>query len=142
MKSDDEAYKNIIANDNSGGYKVVDARKIIINEFPQSKKKLLLRAEPAYASEFADLTKDPPVLDTNCELEVFRIINQIEPEETPVLILKKSTLASMVGADPATFQFSLIDFSVEPNGDIYILDALNGIYVVTINAGLEWVFVK
>jgi len=33
-----------------------------------------------------------------------------------------------------------MDFSVEPNGDIYILDAYNGIYVLTINNGMEWVF--
>lgn len=29
---------------------------------------------------------------------------------------------------------------MEPNGYIYILDALNGIYVLTINAGTEWVY--
>lgn len=140
-------YENIVSNENPKGYKKTLDRKIVIHEFSYtlghglgaSKNKLLIRGEPAYASEFSDLTKTPPVLDSDCEIEVFRITG-VTPSEKATLILDKNTLAGFVKRDPATFKFTLIDFQVEPNGDIYILDAYNGVFILTINAGMEWVY--
>lgn len=44
--------------------------------------------------------------------------------------------------DKDNFKFTLIDFKIMPNGDIYVLDAYNGIYIYFVNSKSELKFKK
>lgn len=69
----------------------------------------MLRSAPCYAVEDSDITKDPPVLDTDSEIEVYGF-EGVVPTETPKLILTKDILAGLLGVSKDTFKFSLVDF--------------------------------
>lgn len=52
-------------------------------------------------------------------------------KNTPVAILTNAVLAKLLGIDESKLEFSLVDFKIEANGRINILDAYNGLYVVS-----------
>lgn len=41
-----------------------------------------------------------------------------------------------------TVNFTLIDFKIMPNGDVYILDAYEGIYVYRVTEIGDWKYIK
>lgn len=73
-------------------------------------------------------------------IEVFKVINNI-PEEKPVRTLTKKDLAKLLKVEEANMKFSLMDFKIQPNGHVYILDAYNHIIILSINTAYDWVFV-
>lgn len=56
----------------------------------------MFRAEPAWATEFADLANDK--LDEDCELEVYKFSNK-KFSDSPVAYLSKVELAALLGTD-------------------------------------------
>ncbi|CAD8138366.1 unnamed protein product [Paramecium pentaurelia] len=55
----------------------------------------------------------------------------------PWLTLDSESLAILLNQQE-TFNFVLLDMQVEPNGDIFILDSFNGIYVLKILQSQKW----
>ncbi|CAD8054081.1 unnamed protein product [Paramecium sonneborni] len=148
----DSQHYDISPNEHPQGYNYnyTEDRKIAFHNFSFStseedqeegglgadKISLLLRAEPAWATEHADLGRDQ--LDDDCELEVYKFSNK-KFSSTPVAYLTKIELAALLGTDPTKQKFSIIDFQLEPNGDIYVLDGENGVYVLKFTSqALEW----
>lgn len=68
---------------------------------------MLIRGEPAYATENADLTKKPPKLDEDCEIEVYKISNNL-PESKYKSVLDKTKLSTLTGE--TIDKFMLVDF--------------------------------
>ncbi|CAD8135600.1 unnamed protein product [Paramecium octaurelia] len=122
-------------------YNYTEYRKILFHNYTYSnrdRQALLFRGEPAWATEHADLIQNK--LDDDCELEVYRFDNKFQlSNPAPVAVLTKTVLAKLLGTSETTQKFYLIDFQLEPNGDIYVLDAFNGVYVLYFeSAQLEW----
>ncbi|CAK68643.1 unnamed protein product (macronuclear) [Paramecium tetraurelia] len=89
----------------------------------------LFRVTPAYAVSLdSELASDSLV-------EVYLISASGEPQNTN-FVLDKAVLADTLGVPK--IDFSLVDFSVQPNGDIYLLDAFNGLYIVKYLPNGEW----
>ncbi|CAD8043968.1 unnamed protein product [Paramecium primaurelia] len=122
-------------------YNYTEFRRIFFHNYTYSnrdRQALLFRGEPAWATEHADLVQNK--LDDDCELEVYRFDNKFQlSNPAPVAVLTKKVLANLLGTSEETQKFYLIDFQLEPNGDIYVLDAFNGVYVLYFeSANLEW----
>lgn len=82
----------------------------------------------------------PAKLDTDCIVEVFKVDANNVITDT-LHHLDKSVIADDVNApDHENFKFQLVDFKIQTNGDIYILDAANGIYVYRLTSVGNWVF--
>ncbi|CAD8145894.1 unnamed protein product [Paramecium pentaurelia] len=147
----DSQHYDISPNEHPKGfnYNYTEDRKIAFHNFSFStseedleggvgadKISLLFRAEPAWATEFADLANDK--LDEDCELEVYKYSNK-KFSSTPVAYLTKVELAALLGTNSTTQKFAIMDFQLEPNGDIYVLDGENGVYVLQFTSqALEW----
>ncbi|CAK68655.1 unnamed protein product (macronuclear) [Paramecium tetraurelia] len=126
--------KHIQNNDNPHNYNKTKARKIATlnytaksSEYDQvaaPAQSFLFRGEPAWATE--NNTQDK--LDTDCELEVFLLNPKSEEDQKYVAMLNTTILKTLL-PEPVD-KFSLIDFQVEPNGELYVLDAFNGVYVL------------
>ncbi|CAD8123508.1 unnamed protein product [Paramecium sonneborni] len=128
--------KHIQNNDNPHNYNLTKARKIVTlnytaqdQEFGSVKanpKIYLFRGEPAWATE--NYTKDK--LDNDCELEVFLIDFKSEDDQKYIAMLNTTLLTKLL-PQPVD-NFTLIDFQIEPNGELYVLDAFHGVYVLQI----------
>ncbi|CAD8204678.1 unnamed protein product [Paramecium pentaurelia] len=124
--------KHIQNNDNPHNYNKTKARRIATlnytgkssDGFSAPAKSYLFRGEPAWATE--NNTQDK--LDKDCELEVFLIDIKSEVDQKYVAMLNVTILKTLL-PEPVE-NFSLIDFQVEPNGELYVLDAFNGVYVL------------
>ena len=68
----------------------------------------LFRAEPAWATEHADLPYNK--LDDDCELEVYMFSNKHLIQPKPVAVLSKYELAALLNVDVSKVKFYLIDF--------------------------------
>ncbi|CAD8135596.1 unnamed protein product [Paramecium octaurelia] len=100
---------------------------------PPSPIRMLLRGQQAFNSETGNYT----VLDTDCSIDLLIRLDNGTMKDTSVLDKTK------ISADTKqTVNFTLIDFKVQPNGDVYILDADQGIYVYQVTEDGQWVYVK
>ncbi|CAD8046821.1 unnamed protein product [Paramecium sonneborni] len=69
-------------------------------------------------------------------IEVFQIKNGNITTD-PWLTLDSESLATLLNQQ-STFNFVFLDMQIEPNGDIFILDSFNGIYVLKILQAQKW----
>ncbi|CAD8127035.1 unnamed protein product [Paramecium sonneborni] len=133
----------LFPNEHPEGYRYnfTEYRKILFHNYTYSngdRQALLFRGEPTWATEHADLVIDK--LDDDCELEVYKFDNKFNlTNPSPVAVLTKKVLANLLGTSEAQQKFYLVDFQLEPDGSIYVLDAFNGVYVLYFeSANLEW----
>ncbi|CAD8121096.1 unnamed protein product [Paramecium sonneborni] len=89
----------------------------------------LFRFTPAYS-----IRLDSELADDSL-VEVYLMSESGEPQNTN-FVLDKAVLAESLGVP--SVNFSLVDYSVQPNGDIYLLDAYNGLYIVNYLPNGEW----
>jgi hypothetical protein len=74
-------------------------------------------------------------LSNDSLIEVYLIRDDNTLQNTN-FVLDKASLAYSLGLP--SIDFSLVDYSVKPNGDIYLLDAFKGIYIVNFLPNGEW----
>ncbi|CAD8142567.1 unnamed protein product [Paramecium octaurelia] len=100
---------------------------------PPSPIRMLLRGQQAFNSETGNAT----VLDHDCFIDIVIRFDNETFQEAGILDKTK------ISADTKqTVNFTLIDFKVQPNGDVYILDADQGIYVYKVTEDGQWVYAK
>ncbi|CAD8043970.1 unnamed protein product [Paramecium primaurelia] len=100
---------------------------------PPSPIRILLRGQQAFNSETGNTT----VLDNDCSIDLLIRLDNGTLKDTSVLDKTK------ISEDTKqTVNFTLIDFKVQPNGDVYILDADWGIYLYKVTEEGQWVYVK
>ncbi|CAD8046367.1 unnamed protein product [Paramecium sonneborni] len=100
---------------------------------PPNPIRMLLRGQQAFNSETGNST----VLDHDCSIDLLIRLDNGTMKDTSVL--DKTKISADTKQD---VNFTLIDFKIQPNGDVYILDADQGIYLYRVTEDGQWVYVK
>ncbi|CAD8136573.1 unnamed protein product [Paramecium octaurelia] len=147
--SPDTAFANRQEVPNHQQYKSIKGRKFQYHVYyktnmgeenelgaPQPKQpiRMLLRGQQAFNSEKGTLT----VLDNDCSIDLLMRNDDGIIKDTGN-VLDKTRISTDV---KKTVNFTLIDFKVMPNGQVYILDQTEGIYVYKVTEEGDWKYVK
>lgn len=130
-------YKTV--NDRKVQYHVYNAQNIgeggVSDEVPL---RILLRGQYAYGTPGSSITN----LDGDCMIELLTNNDQNEFVETNQILDRNLLIKDLQikAEDQENFKFKMIDFKIMPNGDIYVLDAQNGIYIYFVTSRSEFKF--
>ncbi|CAD8204674.1 unnamed protein product [Paramecium pentaurelia] len=133
-----DSIKYKIVNDRKVQYHVYNAQNIGDGFSDEEPLRILLRGQYAYGTPGSSITN----LDGDCIIDLLKNNAQNEIVETDKHLDKKQLIQDLgiKPEDQENFKFTLIDFKIMPNGDIYILDAYNGIYIYFVNSKFEFKF--
>ncbi|CAD8054089.1 unnamed protein product [Paramecium sonneborni] len=116
--------KNVTLIENNQTYDAPSIRKLLVHTFSYDNNSLQLIIRGQYQEGKGSL------------IEVFQFKDG-NISKDPWLTLDSESLAILLNQQ-STFNFVLLDMSVEPNGDLFILDSFNGIYVLKILQTQKW----